>query len=158
MLGLAIPILALAFLVELCLESPADAKKPTLEDLAWMEGHWSSMRDGVETEEQWLAPKAGVMLGVNRTTRDQKNTGFEFLRIEQRGDSIVYLPQPQGKPVTEFPLKELKDKLVMFENTQIEFPQRVSYRLTEDGKLVARIEGKIRGESRAKEWVWEKKK
>lgn len=136
----------------------ADEKKPTIDDLAWLAGAWSSTVDGVETEEHWIAPKGGIMLGVNRTTRAKGRTAFEFLRIAERTGGLVYLPQPSGGPVTEFPLKELKRKSVVFENAKHDFPQRVIYKQDDKGRLVARIEGEIKGTARSKEWTWDKAK
>ena len=149
---------AFALLFALGATARADEKKPTIDDLAWLAGAWSSTVNGVETEEHWIAPKGGIMLGVNRTTRAKGKAAFEFLRIAERPDGVVYLPQPSGAPVTEFPLKELKGKGVTFENLKRDFPQRVIYKLSEKGHLVARIESEIQGTARSKEWTWEKAK
>src|SRR5688572_17251260 len=143
-----------AFSVFACLicvagASAAEDSKPTLDDLAWLTGSWSEKKEGVETEEHWIAPKGGIMLGVNRTTREKGRTSHEFLRIMERPDGgIAYLAQPSGAAITVFPLKELKGKHVVFENLKHDFPQRISYRLDAQGRLVARIEGEVNGASR----------
>jgi hypothetical protein len=52
-------------------------------------------------------------------------------------------------------LKELAPGRVVFENAAHDFPQRVIYR--RDGeRLVARIEGRLRGEARGRDWVFER--
>ena len=145
----------------LCIVTAASAedKKPTLSDLAWLTGSWLEKKEGVETEEHWIAPKGGIMLGVNRTTRDKGKTSHEFLRIMERPDGgIAYLAQPAGAAITVFPLKELKGKHVVFENPKHDFPQRIIYRLDEQGRLAARIEGEVNGAARSMEWLWEKVK
>ncbi len=132
--------------------------KPRSADLAWLGGAWASVDVGVETEETWLAPKGGVMLGMNRTTKNAANAGFEFMRLEDRPGGVVFLAQPSGKPPTEFPLKELKGKRAVFENPAHDFPQRVIYRMDHRGRMVGRIEGQLGGAERALEWVFERVK
>jgi hypothetical protein len=80
--------------------------------------------------------------------------GFEFLRIEQKGDEIVYLSMPNGRsPATPFPLKEVSGTRVVFENPTHDFPQRIIY--WKDGAdLRARIEGTQNGKEGSMEWRW----
>lgn len=85
---------------------PLFAGDPKLADLAWMSGHWSATIDGTEMEEVWLAPKGDVMTGMHRDVRANGKTFFEFLRIAQTSDGIVYLAQPKGQPPTPFKLVE----------------------------------------------------
>lgn len=120
-------------------------------DLAFLAGHWQEDRPGPKGtavfEEHWLAPRAGLMLGLSRAARGEgeaaRALGFEFLRIEFRGaDEVVYLAQPQGRPATEFRLTELQPgQSVRFENPQHERVRSIRYRLEADGSLSAEIEG-----------------
>ena len=135
---------------------PAEKKAPLLEDLVWMVGSWVERKGETETEEYWIAPKGGVMLGVNRTTRTNVKTSFEFMRVATTPAGISYFASPQGRPATEFPLKEQSEKRVVFENLQHDFPQRIIYWLEGDARLCARIEGVVKGENRRQEWRWEK--
>ena len=92
-------------------------------------------------EEHWTAPKGNSMVGLHRDVGKGRTLLFEFLRIEQQGDQIVYLSMPNGRsPATPFPLKELSGTRVVFENPAHDFPQRIIY--WKDGNdLRARIEG-----------------
>lgn len=142
-------------LAAICLAaaSPEPPAKPTLNDLAWLAGAWSGTVDGVETEEHWMTPKGGVMLGTNRTTGG-KRTAFEFLRIAETDGGVSYFAMPGGRPATEFKLTNSEKHKVVFENPENDFPQRIIYKLA-DGKLHARIEGTINGRERSRDWVWE---
>lgn len=119
-------------------------------DLDFMTGAWEERRESprgvLRFEEHWLAPRAGLMLGLGRVTRGEADSarplGFEFLRIEFRADSVVYIAQPGGKPPTEFHLTELTPGSVQFENPAHDHPQRIRYRLLEGGVLEAQIEGR----------------
>jgi hypothetical protein len=132
---------------------PPEPAAPGVEGLAWMAGSWGSATGAVETEEHWTAPKAGSLLGMNRTTKDGKTVMFEFLRIEQRPDGVYYLASPGGRPPTPFKLKQAAKEKVVFENPEHDFPQRILY--WKDGaSLCARIEGTRQGKPAAQEWCW----
>jgi hypothetical protein len=128
--------------------------KPTLGDLAWMAGSWSGTARGIEMEEHWTFPKGNSMIGIHRDVGKGRTMSFEFLRIEQRGDQIVYLSMPNGRsPATPFPLKEVSGTRVVFANPAHDFPQRIIY--WKDGNdLRARIEGTMNGKERGDEWRW----
>jgi hypothetical protein len=128
--------------------------KPVLADLSWMSGSWSGTARGIEMEEHWTAPRGDSMIGVHRDVAKGRTASFEFLRIEQQGDQIVYLSMPNGRsPATPFPLKEVSGTRVMFENPTHDFPQRIIY--WKDGAdLRARIEGTMNGKAASEEWRW----
>lgn len=130
------------------------AAKPTLDSLAWLAGSWSGTERGIEMEEHWTAPKGHSMVGLHRDVGKGRTMLFEFLRIEQRGDEIVYLSMPNGRsPATPFPLKEVAGTRVVFENPTHDFPQRIIY--WKDGAdLRARIEGTLNGKEGSQEWRW----
>lgn len=128
---------------------------PALAELAWMAGHWGSEADGTRTEEVWLDPAGGIMPGLNRSVRAGR-TDFEYLRIEQRDDLLVYVASPGGGGTTEFPLKQLGPRSVVFENPEHDFPSAIRYELTPEGKLHVRASGDPGSGERVLEWTWEK--
>ena len=132
----------------------AQATKPALTDLAWMAGSWTGESRGIQMEEHWTAPKGNSMVGIHRDVGKGRTMLFEFLRIEQQGDQLVYLSMPNGRsPATPFPLKEISGTRVVFENPKHDFPQRVIY--WKDGNdLRARIEGTMNGKAGSEEWRW----
>ncbi len=123
-------------------------------ELAWLTGSWTGGEGGMQTEEHWIAPQGGMMLGVNRTTRGTKGT-FEFLRIQQKGNSLSYFASPGGRPPVEFKLKELSGKTVVFENPDHDFPQRIRYQ-RQDDQLSVKIEGEDQGQIRSTSWTWQR--
>lgn len=138
-------------------EAPA-GKRPAapgrLASLAWLAGSWARDSAGVRTEEHWMAPGGGLMVGMARSIAGGRVRSYEFLRIRESGDTVAYLASPGGRPPTRFPLKEMGDRWVVFENPTHDFPQRISYRLGADGRLTGRTEGMLRGRLEAEEWVW----
>jgi hypothetical protein len=135
--------------------APAQGPAARLEQLAFMAGSWGGPARGAEVEEVWLAPKGGLMLGLGRTVKENKAVDFEFMRIEQQGETLVYLASPGGKPATLLPLAAIDATSAAFEST-LEFPRRVSYRKNADGTLTARIEGVRNGKLAALEWTWKR--
>jgi hypothetical protein len=125
-----------------------------IDKLAWMAGTWTQAKDGEVVQESWLGPRGRMMVASNLTTG--KRNSFEFLRIVEKDGALAYLASPGGKAPTEFKLKELGEKKVVFENPAHDFPQRIIYAIGFDGAMKARIEGTIQGKERGMEWRFEK--
>ncbi len=134
-----------------------NAEKTTakIAELEWLAGSWSGEVDGTTTEEQWLPPRAGMMVGVNRTAFPNGKGTFEFLRISETEKGLTYFASPAGKPATPFLIKALDKQTVVFENTANDFPHRILYERVGD-TLVASIEGEIKGKSKSMKWTWKR--
>lgn len=141
MIRLRIPALvAFGFLAALL--APLSAQAPTdISALAWLAGDWQGAPGRAQSEEHWIPPAGGAMLGTSRTIAGGKMVFFEFLRIETRADGIYYVAQPKGRPGTDFKLTRVGTNEAVFENPQHDFPKRIIYRKNADGSLTARIEG-----------------
>lgn len=142
--------------VILALGSPvfSDDDSPALDDLAWMAGHWSAIVEGIVMEEAWFEPLGGVMLGIHRDVRPGSRAFFEYLRIEEREDGLVYVASPMGRGATDFPLATFDAQSVVFENPGHDFPQRIIYS-REGDRLTAKAEAMVEGELRSEVWVWQ---
>jgi len=155
-LPLALAALAAPFLRAATTPPPTAVQEPSVADLAWMSGHWAGEADGTRTEEVWLAPAGGLVLGMNRSVGRSERASFEYLRIETRKEGLVYVASPGGKGTTDFPLADLGERFVLFENPEHDFPQRIRYELDADGALHARVSAGEGAEEQAMEWVWKK--
>ena len=81
------------------------------------------------------------MIGMGRTVRGDKTAEFEFLRIEQRGDDVFYVANPNANcPQTDFKLTRLTGQEVVFENPEHDYPKRVIYRKNSGGSLVTSVD------------------
>ncbi len=108
--------------------------------LDWLTGHWCADRNGDFIEEQWLAPRGDLLLGLSRTVKGATTASFEFLRIEWRDGVPSYVAQPQGNPPVPFAWVAGGADWARFENPRNNFPKRVEYRKTANG-LHAEIAG-----------------
>lgn len=125
--------------------APAQEPKPAVvavERLAWLAGSWRLERAGRVVEEQWMAPAAGVMLGMSRTVAKGKVVGYEFIQIRVGpGGDLFYIAQPSGQKEAAFRHTALTDHEVVFENPEHDFPKKITYTRKADGSLLAAIEG-----------------
>ncbi|MDX2130912.1 MAG: DUF6265 family protein [Planctomycetota bacterium] len=121
--------------------TPAEA---VIADVAWIAGAWVGTRpSGSSMEERWSPPLGGAMLAVSRAVNSSgKMVAFEYLRIVEREGGLVYSAQPGGAPKTDFVLTEVGPteaggKRAVFDNPRHDYPKRIVYELSADGKLTA---------------------
>ena len=142
---------ALIVTVGLATQVGALAQSAKLSDFGAMAGCWEKKDEAKKTliSEQWMKPAGNAMLGMGRTVRDGRVTGFEFMRIEERSDGIDFISKPKGnKDETTFKLIRSTASEFVFENLTHDFPQRVIYKIVRNN-LIGRIEGKMNGKERA---------
>ena len=148
-------IISLSIFLFVSISINAQTPDPTLPELAWLTGYWTSSNEGNSVEELWTTGSGYVMLGVHRDVYANGRSSFEYLRIMRTRDGIVYVASPGGKPGTTFTMTENKDQRVVFENLDHDFPQRIIYSRSGD-TLTARIENEAGDKSM--EWTWTKTK
>jgi hypothetical protein len=113
------------------------APRARVDDLGWMSGHWITA-DGA-TEEDWTAPRGGVMLGTGRTVAGDALREYEFLRLQAGADGVpVFWALYNGAPPVGFRLTRSGPASATFDNPDHDYPQRFHYRL-EGAALVATI-------------------
>jgi hypothetical protein len=143
-------LIMLAFAATGVGQTAGGSAKVTIESFAFMKGCWAIERPErkVQIVEQWMAPAGGTMIGMSRTMRDGKTTGWEYMRIESGDSGIFFVSKPkENKEETYFRLKTSAMNELVFENPDHDFPQRVMYRASGPDSLNARIEGTQNGKS-----------
>lgn len=115
---------------------------PTVDDFAWLAGHWRLEKSDRVIDEQWMAPAGGVMLGMARTVKNSRAVEHEFVQLRADADgTLAYVVSASGQPEVAFRLVSLVDGQAVFENLRHDFPQRIIYARQTDGSLLAAIEG-----------------
>ena len=118
----------------------------------WLAGCWTARSPRSVVEEQWMAPRAGTMLGAGRTVRINGTIEvlgeFEFTRIFERNGVLVFAANPSGQAPAEFPRGVLTDSSVVFSNPSHDFPQNVRYVRLRSDSLYAAVDGVINGAQR----------
>lgn len=105
----------------------------------FMTGCWDLVNGESWTQECWMEPKGGMMLGASREGKGAKLRSWEQLRIVQAEDSTITLfASPQGAPALPFHARNVSSTAIEFINTKNDYPQRIRYELKGD-KLEAEI-------------------
>jgi hypothetical protein len=122
-----------------------------LTDLSWLVGSWHGDGLGGEMEENWTAAAGGTMIGTFRLVVDGRVQVIEYMMITQEEERIVmrfkhfrddYTTWEADRPL-EFTLIEISERQAVFHSEVPEqnAPRRITYRLTEDGRLSAEVAG-----------------
>ena len=128
----------------------------TLDDLAWMAGHWGGDGFGGQVEETWSAPLGDTILGMFRLVQDGATRVIEFETITAEADGIVLrfkhfdpqLETREDQPITMRLIQAAGTEAVFESPTRIEgHPRRIIYSASPDGQtLRSRVEGWDLGE------------
>lgn len=136
--------------------APAQPAPTPLDALSWLHGCWSGEVNRRDFVEQWLPPRAGMMVGVSHTiVENRKNASqwrtedYTYLRLEARPDGIYYVAIPSGKTELSFKYVGVEDdkgtQVYTFSGPAEGFPQRIVYRRTEPGFVFAQVTGTMDG-------------
>jgi hypothetical protein len=146
---------------------PDTTERFTLEDVAFIAGHWEGPLFGGRAEEVWLAPDGGTMLGVFRlvsTNREGvERTGvIEYLLFTQTAEGVTfrfkhfrtdYTTWETGEPLT-FDLVEAGENLAVFASDIQKQPDRMTFRIDDEGRLCVLVEGEEDGKRDSFEAVY----
>ncbi len=133
-------------------EAHADLTK-----LSWLAGCWKSVDAEEGSGETWTTPAGGAMFGIGRSVKQGKLLTYEFLQIRTlENGTLAYLAQPSGQNSAAFPVLQLTDTEVVFQNAEHDFPQRIIYRLVDSTRLAARVEGTQNGVSKGIDFPMER--
>ena len=106
--------------------------------MAMLEGQWREVNGTAVVDEVWTNNKGNVVVGVSRTVNGLSNA-FEFMRIENRKEGVLFLAQPGGEKATPFLLISHDAKTLVFSNPAHDWPQRIEYRRTGADMLEATV-------------------
>lgn len=126
--------------------SAADgAGSMSLGDASWLAGCWeaSSPDGGRSVEEQWMAPRGGLMLGLSRSVRDGEARGHEFLAIRETEGRLVYHAAPSGQSPTDFTARAVEEGRLEFVNAAHDFPRKIAYRRVGADSVRAEVFGEV---------------
>lgn len=105
----------------------------------FMTGCWDLVEGDHWTQECWMEPRGGLMLGASREGTGATLKSWEQLRIELADDGqAVLFASPHGRSPVPFKASKVSATEVEFTNATHDYPQRIAYRL-KDGQLGAEI-------------------
>jgi hypothetical protein len=113
---------------------------------AMLEGQWRETKGSAVVDEVWTNNKGNVIVGMSRTV-DGLSNAFEFMRIENRKEGVIFIAQPGGEKATPFLLLSHDANKLVFSNPATDWPQRIEYRRTSADTLEAMV-GSFDGKGR----------
>jgi hypothetical protein len=127
----------LGTLTLLLVAAAVSAQTPALPE--FLTGCWNLVEGQHWTQECWMEPKAGLMLGASREGVGGKLNSWEQMRVERSADGKVTLfASPHGRAAVSFEGRVLSANAIEFANAKHDYPQRIRYEL-KDGRLDAEI-------------------
>lgn len=108
--------------------------------LAWLAGCWQITRGDQVIDEQWMAPRGGVMLGMSRTVRAGRTMAIEFVTLRTVEGRIVYEATPSGQTPAASPATAVSASRAVFENPAHDYPRRIVYERQGENNLLASID------------------
>jgi hypothetical protein len=99
----------------------------TLLFAAWLSGCWQVTRGSEVIDEQWMAPRGGIMLGMARSVRGDREVSTESTTIRVRDGRLVYEANPSGQSPTTFAATSASADRLVFENPAHDYPRRIVY-------------------------------
>lgn len=134
-----------------------------LSKISWLLGNWETQTESGSLREQWQSPSDSALQwqGISYIISFDGDTAFtESIRLSCDKDKLTYAPvvtnQNDGKEVP-FSEKTFSDSLVVFENLNHDFPQRIIYKRISDTSILAAIEGVQNGQNRREEFAYSRR-
>ena len=109
----------------------------TIEDIAWLAGHWQGKALGGVTEEIWSPPQANAMMGSYRLIKDDSTIVFyEILTITEEDKSLTLKLKHFNKDLTGWEEKNVvrEFKLVKKEKNKLWF-EGMTFEYIDDNKF-----------------------
>lgn len=123
-----------------------------IQSLVWLGGCWESKQPSRHSQEQWMSPSGGIMIGMGRTVKNGKLVSVEFMELRQDGPNLVFTAHPSGQKTASFQVTSASASQAVFENPAHDFPQKIEYRLTKPDVLEVQVSGLVKGKNRVEQF------
>ncbi len=122
----------------------ATRQKKDIRKATWLIGTWENKKQRGSIYETWVKISDTELSGKSYILKNKDTIIFETVRLVKEQDNLFYIPtvnnQNNHLPV-RFVLTTISDTVLIFENPQHDFPQRISYTRIGSDSLVAEISG-----------------
>jgi len=115
-------------------------------------GTWKMISDKIEYYEEWRLINDSELIGIGFSIEQGDTVLSEELYVKKFADTWAYVALPVNQTITLFALSEYSESKFIFENEEHDYPQKIIYEFTADGKLNAATEGIIEGELMRREF------
>ena len=116
---------------------------PGVEAAGWLAGCWVARSGEVRTDEVWMAPEGGLMVGMGRSVRGGQARGWEHMVLAVREGTLTYSAYPSGQALTHFALATAGPDRLRFENPGHDFPRALEYLRAGADSMNVRVFGDV---------------
>ena len=109
-------------------------------------GTWKMISDKIEYYEEWRLINGSELIGIGFSIEEGDTVLSEELYLKKFSEQWAYVALPVSQTITLFALSEYSANKFIFENKEHDYPQKIIYEFTADGKLNAATEGIIEGQ------------
>ena len=119
---------------------------------AFLTGCWEKVDGTSWTQECWMEPRGGLMLGAAREGTGETIKVWEQMTIERgAGGALTFYASPRGQGRTPFRAEHVSATEIRFVNAANDYPQRIRYALKE-GRIEAEIS--LLDGSKPTQWIY----
>jgi hypothetical protein len=122
-----------------------------------LSGLWQTHNSEADIYEEWTKASDSVMYGKSYVLNETDTIINERIELKKIGNEFFYIPtvtgQNNNQPV-QFKLINNTDSLLVFDNPDHDFPQRIMYRFYGKDSIVARVQGIVKGELQFEEFYF----
>lgn len=122
----------------------------SVSDLQWLKGTWQQQKPTHTVYETWQQKDDSTLTSISYYLKAADTVVLEHVSLQKRQGKLIYIASVEGQnneqPVG-FTLTGGSATHLIFENTQHDFPQRISYRYHAPDSLIAEISGTLKGKS-----------
>lgn len=127
----------------------------------WLIGSWQNVSENEVSTEIWEKKNDSLFTAKSFVIVKNDTVFSESIRIEQRGNSLFYIPtvkeQNQGQAV-EFLLVRYNEGQLAFENLKHDFPQKITYNKITNDSILAEISGMVDGKNKTVQFPFTRRK
>lgn len=119
-------------------------------DLAQLQGRWEFNNGLTKQIEEWSLTSKNELRGRGYVIGMGDTTFIEYLTIRKQDSTLTFFAQTTeeaGNEVVPFRVKRQTEDEIEFENTLLEFPKRIVYKMLSDTSFLSFIEGPRDGEN-----------
>lgn len=121
-----------------------------LDKLSWLEGKWQAKVQGNDVIETWSKDNDTSWTGESAFIKDGKTLFTEIMSIRVTDGKMQFISAVSDQNDAEsviFEEIQWENNKIVFENKAHDFPQRVTYKLKQENKMLAFISGEFGGKS-----------
>lgn len=110
----------------------------------WLVGNWENVSEEGEFTEKWTKKDTKTLLGNSYFVIENDTVFSERVNLVQRGKGLFYIVEiasDSSVELTEFKLTSSTENQLVFENSENDFPKKITYNKITNDSIFAEISG-----------------